>query len=224
MSGQININLTAIRVNHCIDLTTLPELCGKGWPYEASGSAPVPSWIQPTNPLACLEHRDQAIVNHNGKSFKFFSLYRAKKWTSATQPTRSILRMEMPAHVRQVCAVQLLGYSIHHKQAVGTQQQHEYKEDDWFALRFKELPGSVLSNNMHANGSFHVIHAGKASDKESERGSIQYYDYEPNGLVESKFAPRGLPTLTVELVDREGKEAHFGRMHIWLRVCVTKCT
>jgi hypothetical protein len=35
--------------------------------------------------------------------------------------------------------------------------------------------------------------------------------------------PQNLASLTAELVDRDGRrEAHFGRMHLWFRVLVTR--
>lgn len=218
--------LTAIRVNHSIDLTEIPELNGEAWPcYKFpltwTSTLTAASGGTPENPG--FANRHEAVVYHNAEEYQFFSLYRHRKWTSATQPTKSVLVMQMPAQIRRVTKLRLLGYSMHHKQASGTQAQHEYKEDDWFALRIREIPGEVLSNNMHANGSLHVLHAGSAGDKPDDRGSVHLYSYKPEGLMEVSFAPRGLPSITVELVDREGREAHFGRMHIWLQVYVESC-
>ena len=66
---------------------------------------------------------------------------------------------------KEIRAIKLIGYSFVHKRAVGIAQQHELKEDDWYAMRIKEIPGTILSNNSNANGSFYVVHAGDNNDK-----------------------------------------------------------
>jgi hypothetical protein len=110
--------------------------------------------------------------------------------------------MQIPSNVKQLYGVKVLGYSL---STVG--------EHDWLALRIKEIRtnnGTVMSNNIHANGALHVI-----------RGTSDAY--EPLGLSCMQFSPVNFSGLTVELVDHQGVDVHFSRVHIWLRLLVTSC-
>jgi len=144
-------------------------------------------------------------------------MYHQQRWT----PSQSILRMQMPTNIKQIGAIKLVGYQMVHKRLVGVHQQHDLAEDDYFILRLREVTGSVLSNNSYANGALHVLKATNSHLDPQTVGSTQLYEYDPRGLVCAELTPTNLPSLTVEVTDRFGRAAHFGRMHIWLRVLVT---
>ena len=87
-------------------------------------------------------------------------------------------------------------------------------------MRIKEIPGTILSNNSNANGSFYVVHAGDNNDKRV--GSVELHEHDTHGLVAHWFNPVNVPSLTVDLCRRDGQQASFGRMHVWLRVLVSR--
>ena len=125
--------------------------------------------------------------------------------------------MQLPTNIKMVSAIKLMGYSMQHKRLAGAHHQHEFKDDDWLAIRVKEVRTgkTLMSNNQHADGALHVIHSGGGTDS-----SVELYCYEPLGLACATFSAVNMPSLTVEVVDQQGREAHVGRLHIWLRILV----
>ena len=202
-------NRRALRISTALECTSLPHK----WPTFTTALT--------TRQAADLDTRTQAIAytkDTTSMQKYFWPVYKQRKWTHANQPTRSVLRLQMPTSIRQVSSIKLMGYSMVHKRAVGILQQHEMHSDDWFALRLKEVSGDVLSNNSHANGCLYVLHTGNGTNKVN--GSVELYGYDPQGLATASFTPTNLPSITVDITDRLGNEAHFGRMHLWLRVLV----
>jgi hypothetical protein len=143
----------------------------------------------------------------------FFPCYRQRTWVQHNQPQTTVLQMGMPTNVKKVRAVKLMGYSLSHKRTIGVQHTHEQKEEDWYAIRIKELRtnSAILSNNSHANGALHVLHCGRSPTLSGKPNSAALYQYDADGLSCVAFSPVNLPTITVEVVDRLGGEAHFGR-------------
>ena len=208
----------AFRVNQSIDATSLPTLNGADWPTSGWSFQGTAGGFT----ASTFATRHRSFFMANGATHRFYPMYRQRKYTSSTRPTRSVLQMQMPTFIKQVCAVKLVGYSMIHKRHVGVQQQHEAKEDDWFALRIKEVNGDVLSNNAIANGAFHILHAANTGVDTEAFGSVRLHEYDADGLATTEFTPKNLPSLTIDVTDRMGDEAHFGRMHLWLKVLVTK--
>jgi hypothetical protein len=217
-------SLRCVRINYAIDATTIdttqhrdvafvePSTSGSYVTDATRGEVSVLYPLSGTRLYDGADRREQF----------YYPCYRQREWVQDGRPTTTVLRLDMPTNIKQVRAIKLKGYSLVHKRSVGTQQQHERKEDDWFAIRIKELRtnNNVLSNNRHADGSLHVLHCGDSGS--SAGGSVELYAYEPHGLACASFSPVNLPSVTVEIVDRQGQEAHFGRMHLWLQVLVTR--
>ena len=202
-------NRRALRISTPLECTSLPHK----WPtFSTALTTRTPADMNNRS----LAHAYTKDITSMQKYF--WPVYKQRKWTHANQPTRSVLRLQMPTSIKQVSAIKLMGYSMVHKRAVGILQQHEMHSDDWFALRLKEVSGDVLSNNSHANGSLYVLHTGNGTNK--VHGSVELYGYDPQGLATATFSPTNLPSITVDITDRLGNEAHFGRMHLWLRVLV----
>ena len=231
-------SLRAVRVNYAVNCSDIDDMLQPDTQFTAKSDASL-SGTSPSTTYNKIrpKYRGEITTFYKGpngldgtraydgadrREMFYYPCYKLREWVSAANPTRSVLRLQMPSNIKQVSAVKLMAYSLTHKRSVGIQQQHERKEDDWFALRLKEVhsSGMVLSNNRFADGCFHVIHAGNGNEKKG--GSVELYDNDPAGLACASFTPTNLPSLSVEITDRLGQEAHFGRMHLWLRVLVTR--
>ena len=94
-------------------------------------------------------------------------------------------------------------------------------EDDYLILRINEIEGKVISNNRFVNGAFAVLHAG--SSHNNSVGAIEYHMFDTvNGIVTHTLNGNNvLRNLTLELTDRRGQPAHFGRLHLWFKLHVT---
>jgi hypothetical protein len=146
----------------------------------------------------------------------YYPLYRAKNWTAGKE-----LVARLDHGVKQVAAVKLLGYSLVNKRQVGIQHAHEMQTDDFLILRIKELDGHVISNNQYANGAFAILRAGDTSN--NLVGAAEFSAYEPTGIVcvPVHASNNTIRNLTIEITDRTGKAAHFGRLHLWFKLLVT---
>ena len=82
------------------------------------------------------------------------------------------------------------------------------------------MSGEVVSNNQYVNGCFAVLHVG--GEKDTQSGAVEYHTYDPDGIATLKFE-HTMPTreLSLRFVDSNGRAAHFGRIHLWFKVCVT---
>jgi hypothetical protein len=204
-------SLRCVRINYSIDATSLDAglIRDLYFPYEAASPALV---TDSTRGEVSAYYPKTGTRNYAGadrREMFFYPCYKQRGWG----PTD--LRISFSTQFKQVKAIKLVGYSLVHKPAAGAHQAHESKEDDWLAIRVKELNAnsSTVSNNRHADGALHVLQCGK---------NTEYHAYEPNGLACMSFTPANLSSLTVSVVDRQGIAAHFGRMHIWLRVLATR--
>jgi hypothetical protein len=153
-----------------------------------------------------------------GKSTEkyFYPLYKAANWVKGTT-----LVAKLDHGVKQVSAVKLVGYTLVNKRAVGIQNQHEMQSDDYLILRIKEIEGHVISNNHHAHGAFAILRTGTSENL--LHGSTQFSAYEPSGIVcvPVHSTNATLRNMTIEVTDRMGKPAHFGRFHLWFKLLVT---
>ena len=118
--------------------------------------------------------------------------------------------------VRRVEWIKLVGYSVFDKRLV---------DDDWIALHIKGLSGGVVSNNAYAHGCFAILHIGgesKPTQRHKLSGAVEYHTHEPGGIFHLDLAKQHSPLreLRLQFVDRNGRPAHFGRVHLWFRVCV----
>jgi hypothetical protein len=146
----------------------------------------------------------------------FYPLYKAKNWVKGTT-----LVAKLDHGVKQVAAVKLVGYTLVNKRAVGLQNQHEMQSDDYLILRIKEIEGHVISNNHHAHGAFAILRTGTSENL--LHGSTQFSAYEPSGIVcvSVHSTNATLRNMTIEVTDRMGNPAHFGRFHLWFKLLVT---
>ena len=133
----------------------------------------------------------------------------------------ALLRAALDHGVKQVGEIRLCGYSVLNKRQIGLHHSHEVQADDYIIMRIDEVEGHVVSNNRFANGSFAVLYVGSSSDNIT--GAIEYSRFDPDGIVSQRVDATNtvLRNLTFNLTDRRGKPAHFGRLHLWLKLWVT---
>jgi len=208
----------AIRVNFAIDATTLPSHVSKDSDF-TSGTAIT---LADRGMATTYRGKTRTYDGTDEAEALYYPCYKQRKWTDHHNPTSSVLKLHLPTNIKQVSAVKLMGYSMINKRAISVHHQHELADDDWFALKIREVHNNngVLSNNRFADECFYVMHAG--NDQHRRAGGVELYAYDPQGLTCVNFTPVNLGSLSVEVVNRRGEEAHFGRMHLWLRILVTK--
>lgn len=204
------VQLYALRLNHSINATTINE------PIDANRSkrivAAVTTDAQETL-IATLENRQNVTMWGGGH---LYPMYHMKEWRSGQS-----LTAELDHGVKQVEEVRLMGYSLMNKRNVGPQHAHEMIQDDYLILRIKEVEGKVISNNRHANGAFAILYAGSHAD--NTKGGVDVHKYDTDGIVVRRVDATNsvMRNLTVELLDRTGKPAHFGRLHLWFKILAT---
>jgi len=166
--------------------------------------------------LSTRDHAYDYLSGPNSDEKYYYPLYKANNWVNGT-----VLTAKLDHGVKQVTAVKLLGYSLINKRAVGIQHAHEMQGDDYLILRIKEINGQVISNNKYANGAFAVLRAGDSTHQ--VQGATEFSAYEPAGIVCVPVHQTNstLRNLTIEVTDRLGRPAHFGRFHLWFKLLVT---
>jgi hypothetical protein len=167
--------------------------------------------------LSTRDHAYDYRSNDVSHEKYYYPLYKAKTWTQGGTE----LTAKLDHGVKQVAAVKLLGYSLVNKRAVGIHHAHEMQGDDYLILRVKEIDGHVISNNKYANGAFAVLRAGDSSHQ--GQGATEFSAYEPGGIVCVAVDKTNatLRNLTIQVTDRLGRPAHFGRFHLWFKLLVT---
>ncbi len=217
--AQNGIAHIAIRVNASLNATKLnTSVLSRNIPHQTLRQTQIASNVQ-------LANRNQAYHYHSNCKSAFpleatptekhyYPLYRHANWN------REALRVKLDHGVKQVLAVKLMGYSLINKRHVGIQHAHELQTDDYVILRVKEIEGHVVSNNRHVHGSFAVLQSGTTSDNNT--GATEYSRYEPGGIICVPNEPTNtIRNLTIEVKDRLGNDAHFGRFHLWFKLLTT---
>jgi hypothetical protein len=146
----------------------------------------------------------------------YFPLYKVNKWLTGS----GAVSVKLDHGVKSLHWVKLMGYSVFNKRQVGFQSTHEMITDDWVALHIDEFQGDVVSNNKTANGAFAVLHVGGTADNHA--GAIEFHQHESAGLHTHYFENHQstVRNLNMRFLDRNGGPAHFGRIHLWFKVCV----
>ena len=209
-SRTSGISHIALRVNYPIDCTTLPH----NYPIDASiNKGPQTNGTYLTADMAQISNRNK--VTANGKPF--YPMYVANRWAVG-----STLRTTLDHSFKNVDCIKLAGYSLALKRQVGVHAAHEMQADDYIIVRIKEIEGKVCSNNKYANGAFAVLYSGDT--QHNNLGAIEYSRFDTvNGVVTQHLdtSSSGLRNLTLQVTDRLGRPAHFGRLHLWFKLHVT---
>lgn len=214
----------AIRLNASLNCTTLPDNTLRRDTDWITHRQHVVGYA---NKYATLQTRSeayeyistvsQAYPNESDPTEKYYyPLYMAKNWTHGKE-----LVARLDHGVKQVSAVKLVGYSLVNKRQVGIQHSHEMQADDYLILRIREIEGHVISNNKFANGAFAILRTGDTSH--TITGAAEFSSYEPSGIVcvPVHASNSTIRNMTIEITDRRGESAHFGRLHLWFKILVT---
>ena len=204
---NLSLNCTSLPSSLPIDVSIKTSVDASG-NYADTQKATLARRNRVTMPLT-LKTRDDEV--------NFFPMYTTKRWLSDTT-----LRAALDHGVKQVSCIKLMGYSVANKRQVGLQHAHEVQADDYVILRINEIEGHVISNNRFANGSFAVLYVGSTSD--NEVGAIEYNRFDTvSGIVTQDIDATNsvIRNLTLDITDRLGRAAHFGRLHLWFKLRVT---
>jgi hypothetical protein len=147
----------------------------------------------------------------------YYPLYLTRHLGGIVKP----LRAKFDHSIKKVHAIKLIGYSLLNKRQVGIQHAHEMIADDYVIIRIAEVNGEVISNNSNAHGSFAILQCGHSTDMTV--GAAEFSRYEPAGIA-SITLPSSMQTLnslTIEVLDRSGAPANFGRFHLWFKLLAT---
>lgn len=205
---NFNVNVTKPTLNHVLSGTTPSS---NGFHFHVTGTNETTLLFQERHRL---RHSPYSSISPDEKCF--YPLYKVKKWLT----NNGEISIALDHGVKSLRWMKLIAYSVFNKRQVGFQNAHEVTSDDWVALRINEVEGKVVSNNQTANGAFAVLHVGGTSDNTS--GAIEYHTHDPNGLFTHYFDNHmsTIRNLNLKLLDRKGDAAHFGRIHLWFKVCV----
>ena len=200
----------AIRVNATFNCTGIPPKYPKATKLDYMYAAADPSDIG-------LKDRHDAKTEAKGDAGYFYPMYKSTHWANNGRTLRATLNQ----NVKQVKAVKLCGYSLVNKRQPNIQSMHEIQVDDYIILKINEIAGNVVSNNGFAQGSFAILPAGSHADNST--GAAEVHRYEADGLhCQTISTPHSIQTLTLEVMDRLGRPAHFGRFHLWFKLLVVE--
>lgn len=221
--GKNGIAHIAIRVNAVLNCTILPSSALDNSKTEIYHRQGVETKTNKAATLAtrhlAYQHLTQANLAYEGEVLPsenyYYPLYLNNSWM---QETTLVARLDHG--VKQLAGIKLIGYSFVNKQQVGIQHAHEMITDDYVILNIKEIQGKVISNNQFAHGAFAVLHSGNTRDNLVGAAEMSMYDI--NGIVCATVPPtNAIRNLTIEVTDRRGRPAHFGRFHLWFKLLVT---
>ena len=199
LSGQI----VCYRLNRGVECT-LPAL---SWQYFAIDDK--------EEEMLSQRHTKSHSDSSNVEEKLYYPLYKVKKWLT----NNGEISISLDHGVKAMKWMKLVGYSCFNKRQVGFQHAHEMIADDWIAVHIDEVAGNVISNNATANGAFCVLHVGNSHD--NKLGAAEFHDHDPNGLFTHHFEnQQSIRKLNLKLRDRQGNAAHFGRIHLWFKICV----
>ena len=132
----------------------------------------------------------------------------------------SKLTATLAHNIKSVHHIKLVGYSIVGKRQVNITHSHEMPVDDYLILRIKEVDGQVRSNNVNADHSFAVLPLPHTINDAHGAVDVHRFDYDC-GIANQPVSIMNLQRLTLEVLDRFGKPAHFGRIHLWFKLHVS---
>ena len=135
------------------------------------------------------------------------------------------LRVRFDYDTKEVSKITLTAYSVFGKRQVDKEDAGQLPDDDYFILRFRELQGKTVSNNPNADRAFGIIKLGGDASTPETVGAQEYAQaLSDDGVIVLKVnPPKKIQMLTLDVLDRDGNPAHFGRIHVWLKLEVNHC-
>ncbi|AUL80789.1 hypothetical protein [Pleurochrysis sp. endemic virus 1b] len=214
----------AIRVNASLNCTLLPENIPRYTKIKEKT-------VDETNAydadvVASLAVRNLAILpittsQNNPFENAYYPLYTTEEWDDAAS-----LNISLDNTVKQCTSITLVGYSLTNKRQVGVQHSHEMQSDDYLILRIKQLEGRIVSNNRFANGAFAIIPTGfnSTTGQTGAQDHARFDHVEGIATLKIREGPHQtrVRNLTIDVLDRFGQPAYFGRLHLWFKLNVTR--
>ena len=208
--------LRCVRINRSIDASTIPaNLRSQG----------LHTFVQSGSHRATQAVRGSISLDGSGDRDKLlFPCYKCVKPLKHSRVPRA-LTLKLPSNFKQMRAIKIRGYQMNERRLHLLQNRGEKgfyaHDDDWIAIRCRELEGSVLSNNLHADRALHVLSAGETINQAD--GTATIYKFDPEGLTCVQFTPTNLAQISFEFVDARGQPAEVGRMHLWVSLLGETC-
>jgi len=155
----------------------------------------------------------------------FFPMYRQLDWHRDRISHDHPLRVRFDYDAKEVSKITLTAYSVFGKRQVDKEDAGQLPDDDYFILRFRELQGRVVSNNPNADRAFGIIKLGGDASTPETVGAQEYtQSLSDEGVIVMHLRPpKKIQMLTLDVLDRDGNPAHFGRIHVWLKLEVNHC-
>lgn len=155
----------------------------------------------------------------------FYPCYRMRTSADRLHDVAHSLSVKLDPEIKMIHRIELMSFSMYGKRRVEKEDAAEILDDEYLILRFKELNGSVISNNPHADRAFAVLSVGGDLSTSDTVGALEYSkQYNSHTCVSVDLKPpRKLQTLTLECLSQNGKAAHLGRLHVWLKCYTSPC-
>lgn len=151
-------------------------------------------------------------------------MYRMIDYRSDKFSDEHPLRISFDSDTKTVARVTLKAYAIKGKMHVGKEDSAEVPDDDYVVLRFKELDGQLKSNNKNIDRAFGVLNLGGRSQVHETTGTQEYSEeLQSNVIALDVQPPKKIQQLTAHVTDKNGNPAHFGRIHLWLKLETLRC-
>jgi len=148
-----------------------------------------------------------------------------KDWRNEKLQQDHPLRVRLDYDIKLVSRITLHKYSVFGKRQIEKEDAAQMPDDDYFVLRIREVDGKVVSNNPNADRCFGVIQLGGDLSTSENTGAQEFTTTmtAENVMVLDVVPPKKIQTLTLDVMDRDGNPAHFGRIHVWLKLDVLTC-
>lgn len=155
----------------------------------------------------------------------FFPMYRQLDWSRDRLSHDHPLRVRFDYDTKEVSKITLTAYSVFGKRQVDKEDAGQLPDDDYFILRFREVQGKTVSNNPNADRAFGIIKLGGDASTPETVGAQEYAQaLSDDGVIVLNInPPKKIQMLTLDVLDRDGNPAHFGRIHLWLKLEVNHC-
>ncbi len=155
----------------------------------------------------------------------FFPMYRQLDWHRDRLSHDHPLRVRFDYDTKEVSRIMLTAYSVFGKRQVDKEDAGQLPDDDYFILRFRELNGKIVSNNPNADRAFGIIKLGGDASIPDTVGAQEFtQSLSDDGVITLQLQPpKKIQMLTLDVLDRDGNPAHFGRIHLWLKLDVKRC-
>jgi hypothetical protein len=156
-------------------------------------------------------------VGSNDEDYRLHPVYKLN-----TTVVDGVLRCKLEENISHVYSVKLIGYTMNKKHI----RRNNDLADEIVVVSIDELPGEVVSNHATCNRAFAVLNASHSGKNETNNeGTTSLHAYDPHGIAEAYFMhvpSKTIRQLTFRFKNWRGEPARLGRIHLWLKLSVSK--